>query len=51
MSLESLCLPYMTSARVLAILDDGHMVHEGAGVDVDGQDGMLCCRSGLICSQ
>ena len=37
MSLESLCLPYMTSARVLASLDDGHLVHEGARVEVDGQ--------------
>ena len=29
----------MTSARGLAGLDGGHIVHEGAGVEVDGQGG------------
>jgi len=50
-SLENLCLLYMMSARGLAGLDGGHIVPEGAEVEVNGQGGMLCCKSGRICSQ
>ena len=48
MSLESLCLPYMTSARGLAGLDGGHIVHEGAGVEVDGQGGGAAAAARII---